>query len=1744
MSHSASTLPDRWVQAARHVCQEARLVLTSLRGGPPVVARGELAQDLMELRDRLQTSDGHINLEEELLQGGKQQEKTEDTDAEIKPPQEDAIVMDEYSQPFLQVVMDPRAAGPQTLVALHAVDRLLAQGSLAALLEAHQQPPQPLWEGIAQGVLSCKFEQTDAAQDEAVEMAIATVLFRVVQTKHAFLQVSTMQDAFASVFTTRQTFSHSAPLSLHFESVLQQFVTAIFENKLPARQACLEFLIHQLLHTPLVGGDGMDEQTRQAQALHDATRVISLRLVRTALEIAYPPGDPTATKDDPVEAALIRMIQDDLCLSLLMTGQAIWAYPTHDDHTSPGFVSLDVLAEICATLSTLWNALPLRPHLVGPMEAIWTGFFTRSLVLLRKRREPTNSLSYNANLIFDAEIEIILESLVDILCLHNHSKSIADSDGGALETIFVQYDGHLRRSDVAVGLYVELCRCCGGTVDAEGKVLLPSSHPSSTSLPQLLDMEQDVPSGGGISGGNDDASTIDSPPPSGQQALSSSSENNNNAANASILVEHPLRQVPAHLKELCAAAIMGGMKCLFRDDKASAETLLERSQRSVSIMMVDGGFADEDNYYHPESSNENVSPDHTLRDIKTQKRLTRKAARIFNQKASRGLEFLVDAGILEEPVTPLAVAQFLRNGIVVGLDKKAVGAYLGEAGKAPVAGKSPPTWERDWFHKECLSMYCSLFRFEKQSLLDGLRMFLAAFRLPGEAQQIDRILQAFADRCAQVCEEAPTGRLALFSNDPKRASDAAYLLSFSIIMLNTDLHNDNIRGDRKMKLEDFIRNNTDYGRDITEKGKELPPEYLESIYESIKEEEIRTEGEGAQGAMTVERWKDVLRTDESITDELHPSLHDAEDLTELVLEHVWKPIMSAIGAFWNVTRSSMHSTSPRETSAMHHTSESMLGVQGARLGMDMSLEMLTGVRQLGRFDIFRKIFSWVCYYSGLLGNYQANAAERSWALMNSVEAQSAVVVALRAALEAGDHLDVDGWRRVWSILFELRDLKVLPRFMKETDDDLLSEAARRDWNMCLIKGDMEYNLQQRRSRKNTSGQTGLLGSFGRAFFGSAGLDEESFHDLDEGTVHGKEEFVVWNEAALSDDDDGDDQSLEASLGVDVTLLSCGALFEAQLIRESLDMSRRADALVPVTGLERADETRNFQKSPRARVRRRLQQLCNWEALVSDSRFLTEQGLSAMMESLVSLINSPNHITEGLAPAIPSREASLERTDSSDISVSTPVFIAKSYNVPVSPASEALAEVLICEIALRNRARLKYLWTSILQEHYLSKLTRLLVKPPSSSNEHVLQKVLPDPGLEKRVTGLLRLSQCALQRGEIANEILSSWKYLLPMTDDQHASSPLRVLHRHIGAGVWRMASNVDDLLQLDESGWEGLLSLFNWCSKRGCTLNLIQSNANGLPDDDPSLQIYKSLHLLLNTADLDAKTPIGILDSLRLLIAAGDMRNYPQLCIAALDLIHLLYERKTESVRSDTNESTGQMWHAGWRRIVEAIAEAAERPRFSVSTLLTRALKHVLCLIHLRSFTFQNVRQHALSMLTDIFVDKHDAPVPIECICSVLSEVCVPLAGRSIIRLQAGHDGTSSTDELMIEFELCIGLVFKPLRHNLKHVFASNSSNSNLLAIWRAVLAVIEELLGTRNNVEGDTETALPESLRQTMQDLATEHLHNAIKVLMSYGAILSEPKASNDLSSLTWDSVGRMGIGDETIKSWKASPTDNGDSD
>ena len=1714
--------PPNAVDAARHLCQEARVVLTSLRGGPPNVARGELATDLMDLRSvvkavlsesvtnsKRNTNDTYEPIEVHTgdesvpfrrVASPKQQQQrpsilqvpplslmpapkatatpeqaAENKDATTTEEEEEGEVVtksnavnpeDElgdgtvfvqseppqtpkqqrstvkmpptpnspfhphhrpefqdhpsfetwtddvgpFARPFLAVIVDPRAAGPHTLVALRSLFRLVEQGSLLQASKTDEGNPHPftaLFESLTKGVLSCKFEQTDAGADEAVEMAIADLLALLVKQNQRAIRPDTLMDAFNTVFVTRNTFVHSPALCYHFEDVLTDIVSSVFSDFHPSATLILEFLVNQLLHTPLVGGDVIDESMREAQMAHAATRLLCLRLVNCAIRTGWDHEKMTTTSQKPKyikegavsfgssdgedddnnngggataddtpelilnpkdisspnqkamkkreEEELLRIIKDDLCLSLLMTGQAIWTYHDSSSNISPGLISLDVLSEICNTLSTLWHTIPLRKHLVAQFETIFTGFYQRALVLLRKRTHPMNSISFNADLVFDAEVEVILESLVDLLCLHDFRRSIADGDGGSLETLFAIYDCHMSRSDVAAGLMVELCRCCGGCVNEEGDVMSTpiSSYPGTP------------------------APTVDS---GASTPLRQSTSKGSLPGSRGMIPAETWRPVPPHLKELCAQALMGAMKCLFRDDKASKETLLERSQRELTIML--SGEQLQQDPYDPETSESRVqgengeevqdgivpppaksvdshNNDHFLRNIKSRKRLMRKGATLFNEKASKGIEFLVSAGLFSDPPTPAAVASFLRNGIVVGLNKHAVGAYLGEAGKPRAAGKSPPVWERDYFHQDVLTTYCALFRFEGQSLLDSLRMFLSSFRLPGEAQQIDRILQSFSDTCCQVCEESVNGRLKLFSSDPKKGSDSAYLLSFSIIMLNTDLHNDNIREDRKMKLEDFIRNNTDYGKDITEKGKEFPREFLEGIYESIKEEEIRTEGEGADGCMTIERWKDVLRgsTEEKSAD-IIPSQHDAEDLTELVLEHVWIPILSAIGAFWGITGTDDFENEPT-TPASHvgdGTQKSgMLGVQGARLGMDMALEMLEGVLHLRRVDIFRRIFACVCKYTGLIGEYTADAVARTNAFANSLEAQSGLIVAIQTARSASDDIGVDGWKLVWQMLFELRDLKMLGSdvgeigrrsILKESESDLLSDFERRYWNMWLIKGDVESAKPKRES----SGVSSVFGAFGRVLFGS---DDEGYkserkesltgvvNNAAPRTPHGKEDFLVWDDLAPSDDEQETNSGLSSRnhSTVGSTLKgqiprSVGAVFEHSLIQENVMMSQQTE--MPVTGLERMEDTRTRHLSPRARVRIRLARACDFHSLISESRFMSTEGIKDMLQSLVEIIKAKPSVTlDESAMDEESKDSGLSPEDIFDLRLPTP----PTGNFPLSPGSAALAEVLVCEIALKNKDRLKHFWKDMLEPHFRRRLAGI---SENLKEKTEVRRTMMDSGIEKCVTGLLRLGACATSKEEVADDILKTWKSILPSSEELPEFSVVGKLHKHVSEGLWRIVNNVDGFSKVGGEGWDGLIALIDWCAARGGQLPPI--NTVGLvehvtlAEDDPAFQAYRSLHLMLNTEEVRDKVPHLVVRSLRHVIDAGESRGCYQLSIAGLDLLHNFLEQRggrflsLKEKKKIDDVSMEAFWSECWRPSLETMAHAGEAAGSSVSS--------------------------------------------------------------------------------------------------------------------------------------------------------------------------------------------------------------------
>ena len=92
------------------------------------------------------------------------------------------------------------------------------------------------------------------------------------------------------------------------------------------------------------------------------------------------------------------------------------------------------------------------------------------------------------------------------------------------------------------------------------------------------------------------------------------------------------------------------------------------------------------------------------------------------------------------------------------MDKTAIGDFLGELD-----------------YQDLMHIYVNLMNFSNMDFLKALRYFLEGFRLPGESQKIDRLMEKFASR---YCECNP--RQDIFKN-----ADTVYVLAFSVIMLTT-----------------------------------------------------------------------------------------------------------------------------------------------------------------------------------------------------------------------------------------------------------------------------------------------------------------------------------------------------------------------------------------------------------------------------------------------------------------------------------------------------------------------------------------------------------------------------------------------------------------------------------------------------------------------------------------------------------------------------------------------------------------------------------------------------------------------------------------------------------------------------------------------------------------------------------------------------------------------------------------------
>ncbi|KAE9417648.1 hypothetical protein Angca_008878 [Angiostrongylus cantonensis] len=226
------------------------------------------------------------------------------------------------------------------------------------------------------------------------------------------------------------------------------------------------------------------------------------------------------------------------------------------------------------------------------------------------------------------------------------------------------------------------------------------------------------------------------------------------------------------------------------------------------------------------------SPSHSLPSMeqvieqKKRKRILAEGTELFNQSPKKGIEFLREKGLLG--ADSASVVYWLRTN--PQLDKKKIADYICSRKNSNV-----------------LEAFVSSFPFENTRLDDALRMFLETFRLPGEAAEISMVMQHFSEQWYKA------------NNEPFNHVDAAFTLSYAIIMLNTDQHNPQVRKNQPPMTVDCFKRNLSG----TNGGADFDPNMLTSMYDAIKSEEIVMPAEQTGLVKENYLWKVLLRRGES-----------------------------------------------------------------------------------------------------------------------------------------------------------------------------------------------------------------------------------------------------------------------------------------------------------------------------------------------------------------------------------------------------------------------------------------------------------------------------------------------------------------------------------------------------------------------------------------------------------------------------------------------------------------------------------------------------------------------------------------------------------------------------------------------------------------------------------------------------------------------------------------------------------------
>lgn len=356
-----------------------------------------------------------------------------------------------------------------------------------------------------------------------------------------------------------------------------------------------------------------------------------------------------------------------------------------------------------------------------------------------------------------------------------------------------------------------------------------------------------------------------------------------------------------------------------------------------------------------------------LREIKNTKVKYLQCVENINNNPQKGIKSLQDLKLIKEEFDPKEFSTVLKK----------YSKWFTKASVSEVMKKD----------QNVLREYMESFDFKGLPIDEALRLLIRNFHLLGSAEVIEKITKTFATKFYEDNKETD-----IFEN-----AEAAFVYTFAVTMLHSDLHNP--RNISKMKLESFIKN-TQYSVNLQTK-KPIPREELERVYNSLLVRKFEYENSFKDEFKENVLWENILKRSQNYLKDLvidrGIGKHMDSDMYQLIYPKIIQAIMTIL----------------------EHTEDNEI--------LEMTKQGLLDCSKIASFyklsTVFDHLVVSLCKFTDILSISNENSVI---SFGNNKKAQLATKTVFTITRNYGDNLR-EGWKNILDFILRLYELNLLPK---------------------------------------------------------------------------------------------------------------------------------------------------------------------------------------------------------------------------------------------------------------------------------------------------------------------------------------------------------------------------------------------------------------------------------------------------------------------------------------------------------------------------------------------------------------------------------------------------------------------------------------------------------------------------------------------------------------------------------------------